>query len=78
MGNVEILNQSVIRLYSPTNEWIDCIILVDAENEEKAKTIIENAYDEWWELSRGIYDPYEDYIIEALENAEIAFDIYHV
>lgn len=42
---VEILKDSVIRVQSSMNEWMDCVFVVSKEDEEKAHEVLSKAWD---------------------------------
>lgn len=52
-AGVEILKESVIRVQSQLNDWIDCIFVVSKNDEEKARDVLEKAWDSFWEDGDG-------------------------
>lgn len=42
---VEILKESVIRVQSQLNDWIDCVFVVNKGDEEKARDVLEKVWD---------------------------------
>ena len=50
---VEILKDSVIRVQSSMNEWMDCVFVVSKEDEEKAHEVLSKA----WDKQRGVFVP---------------------
>jgi hypothetical protein len=42
---VEILKESVIRVQSQLNDWIDCVFVVNKDDEEKARDVLEKVWD---------------------------------
>lgn len=41
---VEILKESVIRVQSQLNDWIDCVFVVNKDDEEKARDVLEKVW----------------------------------
>ena len=68
---VEVLKESVIRVQSQLNDWMDCVFVVSKDDEEKAKEVLEKAWDSFWEDGDG------NYLEDKLVNAGIAFDAYY-
>lgn len=50
---VEVLKESVIRVQSQLNDWMDCVFVVSKDDEEKAKEVLEKAWDSFWEDGDG-------------------------
>ena len=46
---VEVLKESVIRVQSQLNDWMDCVFVVSKDDEEKAREVLEKAWDSFWE-----------------------------
>lgn len=77
MSNNYIRTVNCINVYSDMNTWIDfCIIVNDEDDIDKAKEIIDKAYDDWWELEDASFEPIADWISRNLKEANIDFDIY--
>ena len=68
--------KTCINVYSDMNTWIDFCVLVDEEDFENAKLIIEKAYDDWWELPDAQFEPLGDFIGGKLTENGINFEIY--
>ena len=58
---VEEVKNGCIRVWSSTNEWIDCIFLVNQEDKEKA-------IESWC---------YGDFLEAKMSEAGISFDVYY-
>lgn len=72
---VEVLTNSVIRVQSVVNEWMDCIFVVSQEDEEKAHKVLDKAWDSFWENGEGWY--YGNYMETKMVKAGIAFTAYY-
>lgn len=72
---VEVLKDSVIRVQSDTNEWMDAIFLVKKEDEARAKEVLQKAWDDFWESGEGWC--YGNFLEEKMIEAGIAFDSYY-
>lgn len=48
-AGVEILKESVIRVQSQLNDWMDCVFVVNKNDEEKARDVLEKAWDSFLE-----------------------------
>ena len=72
---VEILKESVIRVQSSMNEWMDCVFVVSKEDEEKAHEVLSKAWDSFWEDGDGWC--YGNYLEAKMVEAGIAFDAYY-
>lgn len=72
---VEVLKDSVIRVQSSSNEWMDAVYLVSKGDEEKAKEVLQKAWDDYWEEGEGWC--YGNFLEARLVEAGIAFDAYY-
>lgn len=72
---VEILKDSVIRVQSSMNEWMDCVFVVSKEDEEKAHEVLSKAWDSFWKDGDGWC--YGNYLEAKMVEAGIAFDAYY-
>ena len=72
---VEEMDCVCIRVWSCTNEWIDCIFLIDAKDKNQAIRILNQAWDELWE--EGEDQCYGDFLGRRLTEAGIQFDVYY-
>lgn len=72
---VEILKDSVIRVQSSMNEWLDCVFVVSKEDEEKAHDVLIKAWDSFWEDGDGWC--YGNYLETKMVEAGITFDAYY-
>ncbi|MBQ8133558.1 MAG: hypothetical protein IJ711_00080 [Lachnospiraceae bacterium] len=76
LNNVSIMeNQTPIHVFSTTNEWIDCVFIVKSENAEKAREILENAFDAWFETDTS--EPYGDWLCRAMNVANLDYDVFY-
>lgn len=73
---VKVLKESVIRVQSQLNDWIDCVFVVNKDDEEKARDVLEKVWDSFWEDGDGWC--YDNYLEDKLMNASIVFDTYYV
>lgn len=72
---VEEMKGGCIRVQSSTNEWMDCIFLVSEEDKEKAKEVLQKAWDDFWEYGEGWC--YGNSLEAKMVEAGIAFDAYY-
>lgn len=72
---VTVSKDSVIRVQSSSNEWMDAVYLVSKDDEEKAKEVLQKAWDDFWEDGDGWC--YGNYLEDKLVQAGIAFDAYY-
>ena len=72
---VKVLKESVIRVQSQLNDWIDCVFVVNKDDEEKARDVLEKVCDSFWEDGDGWC--YDNYLEDKLMNASIVFDTYY-
>ncbi len=72
---VEVVKDSVIKVNSVLNDWLDCVFVVSKDEEEKAVEVIKKAYDSFWEDGEGWC--YGNYLEAKLVEANIAFDSYY-
>lgn len=72
---VDILKDSVIRVRSALNDWMDGVFLVSPGDEEKAAEVLRKAFDSFWEDGDGWC--YGNYLEAKLVEAGIAFDAYY-
>lgn len=49
-AGVEILKESVIRVQSQLNDWMDCVFVVNKNDEEKARDVLEKAWDSFGKM----------------------------
>ena len=71
-----IQKQNCILIYSDMNTWIDFCILVSDKDFNKAKEVIEKAYDDWWTLPDAEFEPIADWVSDKLKENGIEFEIY--
>lgn len=45
---VKVLKESVIRVQSQLNDWIDCVFVVNKDDEEKARDVLEKVWDSFF------------------------------
>ena len=65
-----------LRWYSVDNDWMDCVITVNAKDADRAKRVVADAMDAWWDDDQGA--GYGEAIEEALTENEILYNIrYH-
>ena len=69
------VKNGVIRVYSTMNTWMDCIFLVHETDVERAKKVLEKAWDEFWEQNNS---PYGEWLETALYEAEIEYEAFYV
>ena len=74
-AGVEILKESVIRVQSQLNDWMNCVFVVNKNDEEKARDVLERAWDSFWEDGDGWC--YGNYLEDKLINAGVVFDVYY-
>ena len=72
---VEEVKNGCIRVWSSTNEWIDCIFLVNQEGKEKAIEVLKKAWDAFWIESESWC--YGDFLEAKMSEAGISFDVYY-
>lgn len=72
---VEVVKDSVIKVSSVLNDWLDCVFVVSKDEEEKTVEVIKKAYDSFWEDGEGWC--YGNYLEAKLVEANIAFDSYY-
>lgn len=69
---------SCIHVYSITNDWIDFVIIPYNDNFAKAKDVIDDAYNDWWDSEEANGDiPISEYIEMKLRENDIEYDIYY-
>ena len=72
---VEEMKGGCIRVQSSTNEWMDCIFLVNQEDKEKAIEVLKKAWDAFWIESESWC--YGDFLEAKMSEAGISFDVYY-
>lgn len=72
---VEVVKDSVIRVQSSMNEWMDCIFLISEEEKERAIEILKKAWDDFWKEGEGWC--YGNFLETRMVEAGIAFDSYY-
>lgn len=72
---IKEMKGACIRVSSSTNEWMDCIFLVDEKDKEKAIEVLKKAWDDFWEEGEGWC--YGNFLEARLVAADIAFDAYY-
>ena len=71
---VDIVKGTCIRIFSCENEWMDCIFLVDKKDTEKAKEVLEKAWNDFWEEETSCC--YGDFLKDRMKAAGIEFEIF--
>ena len=72
---VEKMKCACIRVCGCTNEWMDCIFLVEERDKEKAAVVLEKAWDDLWE--EGEDQCYGDLLRARLTEVGLRFDVYY-
>lgn len=72
---IEEMKCACIRVRGCTNEWMDCIFLVDEKDKENAARVLQKAWDDLWE--EGEDRCYGDLLGTRLSEADIRFDVYY-
>lgn len=44
-AGVKVLKESMIRVQSQLNDWMDCVFVVNKDDEEKARDVLEKVWD---------------------------------
>lgn len=70
-----IETKTCINVWSDMNTWIDFCIITESDI-ELAKEIIQQAYDDWWELEDVQFEPLGDYVSRCLYEKGTEFEIY--
>ena len=66
-----------INVFSDMNTWIDFIIIpCKSKDFNKAKEVIEKAYDDWWTVPDAEFEPIGDWVSDKLKENGIEFEIY--
>lgn len=68
--------RGLINIYSDENPWIDYVVSV-YNDADKAKEIIDAAFDSWFEDEDAHAVPMVDWIKEKLDEEEIIYDFYY-
>ena len=72
-----VIIKNCIWVMSEMNTWIDfCIITENEKDMDRAKKIVEDAYNDWWEIEDAQFEPIADYIGRRLYENGIEFDMY--
>lgn len=72
-----VIIKNCIWVMSEMNTWIDfCIITENEKDMDRAKKIVEAAYNDWWGIEDAQFEPIADYIGSRLYEKGIEFDIY--
>ena len=72
--------RNAINIYSELNPQIDMVILVAEEDIERAAVILENAYNNWFDLENNPNlqsIPIGDYLSDELNKAKVFHEIYY-
>ena len=72
---VEEMKCACIRVRSCTNEWMNCIFLVEEKDKDKTSEVLNQAWDDLWE--EGEDRCYSDFLGARLTEAGIRFDVYY-
>ena len=72
---VEEMKCTCLRVRSNTNEWMDCIFLVEEKDRDKTTEVLNQAWDDLWE--EGEDRCYGDFLGARLTEAGIRFDVYY-
>lgn len=74
LGMIQVRNDVCIEVCSEMNEWIDCIFLVSSADAEKAKAVLEKAFDEFWEQGDECYG---GWLTARMKEANIEFEVFY-
>lgn len=71
---IQRVKSGVIRVFSTMNDWIDCVFIVEEKDIKRAITVLEEAYDDFWEQDTMAYG---DMLEDALNKAEIEYEAFY-
>lgn len=71
---IQVRNDVCIEVCSEMNEWINCVFLVSSADAEKAKAVLEKAFDEFWEQGDECYG---DWLSGRMKEANIEFEVFY-
>lgn len=71
---VQMVIKSEIQVFSSTNEWIDCIFLVDKDDAKQAAEVLDEAMNRWFDDDSQI--PYGDYLEREMDARGIEYEVY--
>lgn len=72
-----VVERRCINLYSDMNTWIDFVIIpCKSEDFNKAKEVVEKAFDDWWSAPEAECEPIGDWVSDKLKENGIEFEIY--
>lgn len=72
---VEEMKCACIRVRGCTNEWMNCIFLVEEKDKDEAVRVLEKAWDDLWD--EGEDWCYGEFLETRLTEAGISFDAYY-
>ena len=72
---VEEMKCACIRVRGCTNEWMNCIFLVEEQEKEKAIGVLEKAWDDLWD--EGEDWCYGEFLETRMAEAGIRYDAYY-
>lgn len=72
--------QVVLNVCSEINEWMDALFVVNKENANEAKEILDDAFYAWFKLDdddESLDEPYGDFLERALRTFGINYTVYY-
>lgn len=71
---VEVMNGVAIRVYSAMNDWMDCVFVVNEDDVEEAKEILEMTWNAFWKQNN---EPYGEMLEDAMYEAGIEYEVFY-
>lgn len=74
LNMARVMEEVPIQVFSSTNEWIDCIFLVDKDDAKQAAEVLDEAMNRWFDDDSQI--PYGDYLEREMDARGIEYEVY--
>lgn len=71
-----VVERRCINLYSDMNPWMDFVVLVNEEDFGKAKKILQDSMNSWFEDEDAECEPIGEWISNKLKENKIEFEMY--
>lgn len=72
---VEVVDGIGIRVSSELNEWMSCMFVVNADDIDEAKEVLQKAWNDYWEEDDGWC--FGDFLETRMDSAGILFTSYY-
>ena len=79
LNSVSIMkNKIAIHVFSTTNEWLDCVFIVNENDAVRAEYVLSEALDDWLKpVPDAENECYGDWLCRKMDEADFEYDVFY-